>query len=88
VRDRVQNRRQRPIHILINIIVPKTYHPISLALEEFCPPFIICDLIGMLAAIEFDNQLGFGVHKIGNIECAESDLATKLQPVQSASPQP
>ena len=49
------------------IVVPKTKNPPSLQLQKFGSPIVISQLILMLSAIEFDDQLLVDTGKVGNL---------------------
>jgi hypothetical protein len=87
VRNRIKNCRKHAIHIVENLIVPKADHPIALALEEFCSPFVIGNRVSMLTAIKLDNQFRFGMDEIRNIVRTEGYLSPKFESLQSASSQ-
>lgn len=82
----LQDHTQNSIHILHDLIIPKTQHPVA-GSSEICGSFhIIFSLVDMTAAIHFDDQFHIGRAKIHNIG-ADRVLPAEMNARQPVRPE-
>ena len=78
------NRLQMVIHLALNLLIPESNYSITLLSEirRSCrvPPFLC--LLGMLAAVEFDNEAPLDTTKVGKVS-TNPMLAAKLETTET-----
>ncbi len=80
------NRGQHRIKLLQNLVVPEAHHTIPAAFEERCPQRVVLDAVGMLAAVELNDQSTFKATEVDNIR-ADRKLTPELLTAESPIPQ-
>lgn len=83
IRERVFDNCKNALDIVPYFIVPKTQDAITIVLKKVGSAGIYFGLIGMVAAIQFDDKAGFQTGEIHDIRTAR-DLAAKLATFQLA----
>jgi hypothetical protein len=84
--QRIQNHLDHTLDILEYFVVPEPQYHESRLLQPLCPRQIVSRLIGVLAAVEFDDQLPFQAGEI-EYEAAERMLPFELAALQLTIPQ-
>jgi len=63
--------------------IPETHHPEALAFDERSAPVVIDDGLGMLPAVQFDDQLGVDAAEVGDV-AADGILPSPLPAAEPA----
>ena len=79
----VQDRVADPIAVFENAAVPKPQNPQARAFELGGPARVVCNLVGMLSAVEFHDEGGFPAEEVED-EGPEWNLATPSPPAEPA----
>lgn len=91
---RVASRVERGLYdfldafnILENLVIPEPKYSEPLRFQPLGPPRVVLDLLGMLPAIQLDNEPRFKTGKVDDI-FSKRGLLAKPEPIDPLAPQP
>ena len=69
--------------MLACIAIRESHHPVALSLDVCLPALVVCFLVSMCVAVEFDDQPQLDAAEVYDVG-ADRMLASELQPVEPA----